>query len=117
MSLVPSIVPNSEVPLETEEETIGTWGALQDQILDLWGAGIFNDSAFIYAALSIDKENGQAFDLDNFIFRWQTMPDPDTGRNKVLTHAAVLKVLEKMQKLEMLEIKRATIQLTLLEGF
>ncbi len=72
------------------------------KIIELWDLGIWNDLAFVYAAVCYEEKNNQGdlftIDIENFIFNWSGIPDPDTGKVKRLTKKRLLNCLTTLEE-------------------
>jgi hypothetical protein len=99
--------PKTEAPIET----VNPVTLDSAKLIDLWELRILNDAAFVFLALQHDRANDRGFDLDSFVFRWRGITNPD----KELRRSGVMRVLETLEKNELLAIDRVNVQLNLLE--
>lgn len=66
------------------------------EIIEKWDLGIYSHLAYVDAALAHDGRTD--IDIENFIFDWSGVADPDTGRTKRLTKRHLLAAIAALDE-------------------
>lgn len=85
----------------------------KSQIIELWELGIYTHLAFVDAALKYERIEEGNINIDNFIFNWQGIPDPDTGRVKRLTKKQLLMAIATLEEKGVLRLTNSQLSLEL----
>lgn len=76
-----------------------------DDIQILWSQGILSDTAYVHLALQLEADKyGRltAFDIPNFIMRWEYQRD-ETTKPKALKRKSVVIAIQLLEDLEILQ--------------
>ena len=82
----------------------------KSDLIELWELGVFSPLAYVYAAIKYDGLDSP-IDIENFIFRWQGVVNPDTGKVKRLTKKQLLVAVATLEEKEVINFYESQLHL------
>ncbi|MBD2019400.1 hypothetical protein H6F43_04275 [Leptolyngbya sp. FACHB-36] len=76
----------------------------KSDLIELWELGVLSPLAYVYMALKYDGLDNP-IDVEGFIFCWQGISDPDTGKAKRLSKKQLLAAVATLEEKEIVEFK------------